>query len=93
MARRTVRLRITGRVQGVGFRDWMIGRARGLKLDGWVRNSSDGSVEALVAGEAALIDTMVAACQSGPRAARVLEVSVTTDSETPPQGFGHHPSV
>ena len=91
MARRIVRLRIAGRVQGVGYRDWLVGRARGLKLDGWVSNSADGTVEAVVAGEAQLVETLIAACQVGPRAARVTEVTVKDDPESPPAGFARKP--
>ena len=47
----TVRLRITGQVQGVGYRFWMTRHATTLGLRGWVRNRTDGSVEALVIGE------------------------------------------
>jgi len=45
------RVVIAGRVQGVGYRDWMVARAREIGLSGWVRNLPDGSVEALVAGD------------------------------------------
>ena len=48
---RSARLRITGRVQGVGYRVWALRMASRLGLRGWVRNRSDGSVEALVIGE------------------------------------------
>ena len=46
----TVRLRITGRVQGVGYRLWVTRTAASLGVRGWVRNRTDGSVEALVTG-------------------------------------------
>ncbi len=46
---RTVRLRITGKVQGIGYRAWVIDSAETLGLRGWVRNRLDGSVEALIA--------------------------------------------
>ena len=57
---------ITGRVQGVGYRLWAKREARRLGLRGWVRNRSDGSVEALAIGEAAAIDAFVQVCHSGP---------------------------
>ena len=65
------RLLISGRVQGVGYRDWTVATARGLGLDGWVRNRRDGGVEALVAGDAAASSALVAACRRGPPLARV----------------------
>lgn len=71
----TVRLIIEGRVQGVGYRAWCMKTARGLGLSGWVRNLTDGAVEALAQGPAAAVDQLVAACQAGPSAARVTAVN------------------
>ena len=71
MAVVAARLIITGRVQGVGFRLWTSREARRRGLRGWVRNRFDGSVEALVIGEAAAVDAMVEACRQGPGLARV----------------------
>ena len=65
------RLVIAGRVQGVGFREWMLTHARLLGLAGWVRNRSDGTVEALVAGDTAAVEEFLRACRRGPRAAAV----------------------
>lgn len=72
--RKAVRVVMVGRVQGVGYRAWVCGAARGLKLDGWVRNRADGSVEAVFAGAAAAVDAMIERCAQGPRAARVRRV-------------------
>lgn len=65
------RVRIEGRVQGVGYRDWMIAEANRLGVQGWVRNRADGSVEALVAGDPAAVGALLTACRAGPRLARV----------------------
>jgi acylphosphatase len=89
-----VRIRIAGRVQGVGFRDWMIEEGRRLGLEGWVRNRADGSVEALVAGDDPAVEAMIGACRRGPAAARVRDVDVQAVDETPPiEGFTRRPTV
>ncbi len=69
-----LRLVITGRVQGVGFRAWTRREARRRSLRGWVRNRLDGSVEALLIGEAAAVDALAEACRRGPGTARVEAV-------------------
>lgn len=65
------RVLIRGRVQGVGYRDWTRHVARDRGLEGWVRNRKDGSVEALFAGTADAVSSMVVACRRGPSNARV----------------------
>ncbi len=80
------RLVICGRVQGVGYREWMVATARGLGLSGWVRNRLDGSVEALVAGDIAAVEEMMRLCRRGPRMAEV--VSIEEDLADPPEHFG-----
>jgi acylphosphatase len=62
---------ITGRVQGVGYRAWVAHQARAHRLEGWVRNRRDGSVEALFAGPADVVSEMVTRCRRGPASARV----------------------
>lgn len=57
---------IHGRVQGVFYRDWTVANARSLGLTGWVRNRSDGTVEAHVEGDAAAIERLIAAMHEGP---------------------------
>ena len=71
MARLTRRLSISGRVQGVGFRSALSQKANMLQLSGWVRNRSDGSVEALVSGDPAAVEALCAWAAQGPPAARV----------------------
>jgi acylphosphatase len=65
---------IRGRVQGVGYRAWVEHQARVHRLEGWVRNRRDGSVEALFAGPADVVSNLVALCRRGPSSARVEAV-------------------
>jgi acylphosphatase len=68
---------IHGRVQGVGFRDAMRWEADRLGITGWVRNRRDGTVEAVVAGDAAAVSEIVQWARRGPPAAQVAKVVVT----------------
>lgn len=87
------RLTITGRVQGVGYRDWVIATGQRLGLSGWVRNRIDGSVEALIAGDETAVGTMVEACRRGPVLARVDAVDVEpVDLDILPEGFKQLPT-
>lgn len=72
---------IRGRVQGVGYRAWVEHQARTSKLEGWVRNRRDGSVEALFAGPATVVAEMVALCRHGPPSSRVDSVTRETSDE------------
>ncbi len=65
------RVRVFGLVQGVFYRVSTRQMARDLGLTGWVRNRSDGSVEAHFQGPSAAVEAAVAWCQSGPPGARV----------------------
>jgi len=65
---------IKGRVQGVGFRAWVEYQAQASRLEGWVRNRRDGSVEAVFSGAAKAVAEMVALCRHGPPGARVTAV-------------------
>ncbi|MGO8912808.1 MAG: acylphosphatase [Bradyrhizobium sp.] len=71
MSRAILLVSIRGRVQGVGYRAWVEYQATAVGLEGWVRNRSDGSVEALFAGSGRAVAEMVALCRHGPPAARV----------------------
>jgi acylphosphatase len=91
---RTALLRIRGRVQGVGYRDWAIRTARNLRLRGWVRNRADQSVETLIAGDDAAVAAMIEACRRGPSAARVDAVDVqSAGAENVPDGFTQRPTA
>ena len=84
---RSLRLRISGRVQGVGYRAWALQQASRLGLRGWVRNRTDGSVEALVIGEDDAVAAMVEACREGPFAARVSGVTTSEAADDGSDGF------
>jgi acylphosphatase len=73
---RSVLVRVSGRVQGVGFRDWTKRKAAGLGLSGWVRNLASGEVEALFSGAPDAVDRMLAAARRGPPLARVDDLKV-----------------
>jgi acylphosphatase len=92
-ARKCVRLRIAGRVQGVWFRGWTIDHARELGLDGWVRNRRDGTVEAVASGPAERVDELIARCRIGPPAAVVDRVEVTPEAEPVAPGFHQKPTM
>jgi acylphosphatase len=66
---------IHGGVQGVGYRAWVGRHAIASRLQGWVRNRRDGSVEALFSGPAETVADMVALCRRGPPSARVKAVT------------------
>lgn len=69
-------LMIHGRVQGVWYRAWAVETARQLGLAGWVRNRSNGCVEALVEGEAEATERFVALAQDGPTGSKVARIDV-----------------
>jgi len=80
---------VSGRVQGVFFRDGARRKARDLNLKGWVRNLPDGRVEALFEGDPAAVEEMLRWCAEGPPDARVEDVAVERDPATdkPLSGF------
>lgn len=85
--------RIRGTVQGVWYRAWTVEQATARGLDGWVRNRADGSVEALFAGPAAAVESMLDACRQGPPAARVSGVDRQAGDDPGPSGFTQHPTL
>jgi acylphosphatase len=87
MAATGVHIVIRGRVQGVGYRAWVEDEAEALGLKGWVRNRRDGTVEAVVSGDAAAVQTFLALCRDGPRAAIVSGVATEPYDDPLPDGF------
>ncbi|NGN44084.1 acylphosphatase [Mesorhizobium sp. CGMCC 1.15528] len=81
-------VRITGRVQGVGFRMWTQEEAERLGLRGWVRNERDGSVTAMIAGSGEATAIMLKLLWTGPRGAVVSNVDAKAASaEAAPASF------
>lgn len=87
------RLVITGRVQGVFYRGWMVGQARALGIEGWVRNRADGSVEAVVAGAPEAVEAIIARCREGPSAARVDHIAIDDAAPEDLEGFRQRATV
>jgi len=93
--RRAIAARVSGNVQGVGFR-WFVRReASGLGVAGWVANLPDGSVEVMAEGSDAAVEALLDALREGPPGAWVRDVAV---ADRPPTGsmdsfeirVGHH---
>ncbi len=84
---------ITGRVQGVNFRDWLVAEAQRLGLSGWCRNAGHDAVEALLAGDADAVEECLRCCRRGPPAA--LVETITDNLAEPPAepGFVKRASV
>lgn len=85
--RECYRFTVSGRVQGVFFRQSTAERATALGLDGWVRNLPDGRVEGLACGAAAALQPLQQWLRRGPPAARVDALEWQRCEETPPAGF------
>jgi acylphosphatase len=81
------RVFVSGIVQGVGYRYSTVQQAQALKLNGWVRNLTDGRVEAVFEGERATVDRMLKWCDRGPSAAVVKDVTVEREKPEGLQGF------
>jgi len=85
---RAVRVRVTGTVQGVGFRMFVIRLAEQLGVAGWVRNLPDGAVETEAVGPEPVLARFVEGVRTGPRHARVREASEQWFERTEaPRGF------
>ena len=81
------RVVVQGRVQGVFFRETTRRRALAAGVADWVRNTPDGTVEAVFEGEREAVDRLVAFAQSGPRGARVDWVDVVSEEPEGLAGF------
>lgn len=81
------RVIVHGRVQAVGFRYGARLEAQRLGVAGWIRNRSDGAVEAEIEGDAASVDAMLGWLDDGPPGAEVTSISTTDLAPTGEQGF------
>jgi acylphosphatase len=81
------RIVVHGFVQGVFFRDTVQRAALGAGVAGWVRNSPDGTVEAVLEGEPAAVERVLDVCRSGPRGARVDRADVYEEDAEGLSGF------
>lgn len=89
----SLRVRVEGIVQGVGFRNFLLMAAMRNRLDGWVRNRSDGSVEALVSGPTKAVEDFVGAATQGPQGARVRAVDLHNSEPPAEKGFQQRPTL
>ena len=88
-----LRFRIEGFVQAVGYRNYVIEEANRLGLDGWVRNRSDGTVEALACGPTKMIEAFFTVCAKGPPGSRVANVEMHRAEPPAEKGFKRRPSL
>lgn len=77
-----VHVRVTGRVQGVGYRNWTYSQAKLLKLTGWVRNLSDGAVEIVAEGPEGSLQSLLTFLKTGPVLAKVTAVEAQWTSSS-----------
>lgn len=80
----TIHLWITGKVQGVFYRASAAEQATKMQLNGWIKNTADGAVEATVNGSEAALEKFISWCRNGPEHAAVSEVKITPK---PDDGF------
>lgn len=89
----SVHIRITGRVQGVGFRYWLAREAEAHGVGGWVRNRRDGAVEAVLSGTDEAVGAVLTACAAGPRHAVVHDIERLEPVEITGRGFDILPTA
>jgi len=89
----TFRVRVEGRVQAVGYRNFCIGEATKRGIDGWVRNRSNGDVEMLVHGEENTVNAFITVCAKGPEGSQVHSIDLEKAEPPAEKGFHRRPSV
>jgi len=89
---KSVHVTIQGRVQGVWYRGWTVDQAQALGLSGWVRNLSNGDVEAVFSGDEQAVEKMLNHCWQGPKLARVDAVKATDTESINERKFTQKPT-
>jgi acylphosphatase len=89
----SLRVRVEGYVQAVGYRHFTVAEATKLGLDGWVRNRADGTVEILVSGETKAVEAFVAATMRGPKGSKVNNVELHKAEPPAEKGFRRRSSL
>ena len=89
----SLKVQVHGFVQGVGFRDFLAMSAEAQKLDGWVRNRADGTVEALVSGPTKAVEMFVSHATKGPPGAKITAVDLHNSEPPKEKGFNRRPSL
>lgn len=89
----SLKVHVHGFVQGVGFRDFLANSAAAQKLDGWVRNRADGTVEALVSGPTKNVEIFVGHATNGPPGAKITAVDLHNSEPPKEKGFNRRPSL
>ena len=75
-----IRVKVSGYVQGVGFRLFVVDEARALGLKGYVRNDGDGGVEVVAEGDAGMLNELASSIRQGPSAATITDVKVVKEN-------------
>jgi acylphosphatase len=86
------RIRVSGKVQGVWFRDWTIQEAKALGISGWVRNRQDRSVEVMAVGDAQTVARFIERLHEGSPASRVASIEVDEVDVEQIEGFSRRPT-
>jgi acylphosphatase len=89
----TLRVVVEGFVQAVGYRNFAIGHAERLGLDGWIRNRTNGTVEIMISGPTRTVEVFVGLCMRGPPGARVANVELHNVETPPEKGFKRRSSL
>jgi acylphosphatase len=89
----TLKLKIEGFVQAVGYRNFAMEEARKLGLDGWIRNRANGDVEVLISGDEETVNLFITACAKGPAGSQVKGIGMEKADPPVEKGFRRKPSL